>query len=211
MQEIFLEDWFFATRESLPWRAPSRTVQPGSSPCRVIGDGPNEEFEKTRHLLLGIMAWTEKKLRIMTPYFVPDRVLIAGLQHAALRGVEVDLILPAVNNLPLVAWASRAYLWEIILRGVRVYEQPAPFAHSKVLTADGTYALVGSSNLDNRSLRLNFECNLEIYDRKVARQLEERFDEIKARSRRLTLEGLNGEPLVFRLRNSACKLLSPLL
>ncbi len=211
MQEVFLEDWYFATRESLPWRLPPVATRAGLSNCRVIGDGPNEEFEKTRHLLLGIMAWARKNIRIMTPYFVPDRVLIAGIQHAALRGVEVDLILPGVNNLPLVAWASRAYLWEILIRGVRVYEQPAPFAHTKILTADGAYALVGSSNLDNRSLRLNFECNLEVYDPIVARKLERRFDEVRARSKPLTLAGLNDEPLAFRLRNATCKLLSPLL
>jgi cardiolipin synthase len=104
---------------------------------------------------LGITGWAQKSLRIMTPYFIPDQVLIASLTQAVLRGVEVEIILPAKNNLPFVAWASRAYWGEVIQRGVKVYEESGSFIHSKALVADGVYALVGSSNLDPRSLRLN--------------------------------------------------------
>jgi len=211
MQEVFLEDWYFTTRESLPWPSRPQRASPGSSVCRVISDGPNEDFEKFHHLLLGIMAWARKRLRIMTPYFVPDRVVIAGLQHAALRGVKVEIILPAVNNLPFVAWASRAYLWELLQRGIQVFEQPGPFAHGKALTADGAYSLVGSSNIDSRSLRLNFESNLEVYDPAFTRILDRKFDLTLEKSRRLTLERINGEPLPARFRNAVFKVLSPYL
>ena len=211
MQEVFLEDWYFTTKESLPWSGPAHRTYPGGATARVISDGPNEEIEKVQHLLLGILAWSRKSVRLMTPYFIPDRVLMAGLQNAALRGVEVELFLPVHNNLPLVGWASRAYLWELIQRGVRVYDQPAPFAHSKALVADGAYSLVGSSNLDTRSLRLNFECDLEVYDRAFAGTLEGHFDRVRAVSKRLTLEHLNREPLPGRIRNAACKLFSPFL
>jgi cardiolipin synthase len=211
MEEVFLGDWFFAAGESLPWR---HKVPPGSrghAACRVISDGPNEEVERMQTLLLGVTGWVKKSLRIMTPYFVPDRVLIAALTQAAMRGVEVELILPQTNNLPFVAWASRAYWWEVLQRGVKIYEQPGPFAHSKALVADGVYALVGSSNLDPRSLRLNFECNLEVVDPDFASRLDRRLLAIRARSRRVTLEKVNSEPVVLRLRNACCKLFAPYL
>lgn len=211
MEEVFLGDWYFSTRESLPWRHPGSTGSRGTSVCRVLSDGPNEEFERVQTLLLGITGWVKKSLRIMTPYFVPDRVLIAALTQAAMRGVEVELILPRENNLPFVDWASRAYWWEVIQRGVKVYEQPGPFAHSKALVADGVYALVGSSNLDARSLRLNFECNLEVYDPVFAGRLERKILEVRARSRRVTMDRIRREPGWAQLRNAACKLVTPYL
>jgi cardiolipin synthase len=211
MEEVFLGDWFFAAKESLPWRQKGRVTSKGGSACRIIDDGPNEEIERTQTLLLGIAGWAQKSLRIMTPYFIPDQVLIAALTQAVLRGVEVEIILPAKNNLPFVAWASRAYWGEVIQRGMKVYEEPGSFIHSKALVADGVYALVGSSNLDPRSLRLNFECNLEVYDPAFAGLLEKRMLSHRARSRRVTLEKINTESIPLQLRNAVCKLFSPYL
>jgi cardiolipin synthase len=211
MEEVFLSDWHFATRESLPWRQKGPIPFKGASACRVLRDGPNEEIERTQALILGIASWAKKSLRIMTPYFVPDRVLIAALAQASLRGVEVELILPEKNNLPFVGWASKAFWWEVIQHGVKVFEQPGEFAHSKALVADGIYALVGSSNLDARSLRLNFECNLEVYDPSFAGLLEKRMLAIRAKSHRVTIEKLEAESKILRVRNSICKLFSPYL
>jgi len=211
MEEVFLADWFFAAGESLPWQGRTVSRRRGSSACRVVSDGPNEEIERTQTLFLGVTGWAKKSLRIMTPYFIPDRVMIAALTQAVARGVEVDLILPKKNNLPFVSWASRAYWWEVLQRGVRVYEQPGPFSHSKALVADGVYALVGSSNLDPRSLRLNFECNLEVYDPQFAGRLERRLSALRDRSVRVTMRELEGEPILLRLRNAVCKLFTPYL
>ena len=157
LQEVFLEDWFFATGESLSWFEYAYDPLPGNTNCRVISGGPNEDAEKINWILLGVLACAQERIQIMTPYFIPDRVMISALNTAALRGVRVEVILPEKNNLPFIGWANRALLWEMLQNGIRFYYQPAPFAHSKLMVADDSYALIGSSNWDSRSFRLNFE------------------------------------------------------
>ena len=127
------------------------------------------------------------RVLIMTPYFIPDQPLISALVTTALRGVEVTLVLPARNNLPFVHWATRAYLWELLQQGIRVLYQPPPFVHTKLLLVDGVWSLIGSANLDPRSLRLNFEFDLEMYDRELTEILEEHFMATVAVSREVTL------------------------
>lgn len=211
LQEVFLEDWYFATRESLPWLAQPHSIPPGESACRAVSGGPNEDFEKISWILLGALSWAQRRVRIMTPYFVPDRVLIYALNTAALRGVEIEIILPEKNNLPFVAWAGRALLWEMLQNGVRFYYQPLPFSHAKLFIADETYALIGSSNWDARSFRLNFELDLEVYDPHVAQNLSALFDHVRSQSKPITLEDVQADPLPVRFRNSLFKLFSPYL
>ncbi len=211
LQEVFLEDWYFATRQSLPWLAPSPSRLPGKSVCRAVSGGPNEDFEKINWLLLGALSWAKHRIRIMTPYFVPDRVMIYALNTAALRGVDIEVILPEKNNLPFVAWAGRALLWEMLQNGIKFYCQPPPFSHAKLFMADEAYALIGSSNWDARSFRLNFELDLEVYDPDVTRKLSSHFDHIRSQSKPITLKDVQRDPLVIRFRNSFFKLFSPYL
>ena len=121
----------------------------------------------------------------------------------------MTLVLPSVNNLPYVHWASRAYLWEVLQHGIRVFYQPPPFVHTKLFLVDGVWSLIGSANLDPRSLRLNFELNMEVYDQEFAQNLEREFDQTVARSREVSLEEMDGRPLPERVRDGAAKLLSP--
>jgi cardiolipin synthase A/B len=210
-QDVFIEDWYFATRETLPRIPYPSGPLPGRAVCRGIADGPNEDFEKLNWILMGVLSWARKSVKIMTPYFVPSRELISALNMASLRGVRIEILIPGKNNHPWVDWACRAYLWEMLQKGVRFYEQPAPFVHSKMLVADGMYALVGSGNLDNRSLRLNFEFNVEVYEPWFARNLEKHFERSKRMSRILTLAEMDGQPLWMRARNRVAKLASPFL
>jgi cardiolipin synthase len=209
LEEVFLRDWHFAAGESPPAQAARTGPTEGQACCRGISAGPNEDFEKLYWIVLGALGAARSHVRIMTPYFIPDRALLAALTMAALRGVRVEIVLPQRNNLPYVAWAMRAFLWEVLQYGARVYYQPGPFVHSKLLVVDDEYALVGSANLDPRSLRLNFEFNLEIYDREAAALLARHFDAARDRSREITLAEVDGRPLPIRLRDSAAKLFSP--
>jgi len=211
LQKVFVEDWYFSRKESLPWDAPTFEHLPGRSVCRAVSGGPNEDFEKINWILMGALAWAKERVRIMTPYFLPDRVMVAALNMASLRGVQVEVVLPSVNNLPYVAWANRAILGEMLEHGIKFYYQPAPFSHSKLFVVDGTYALVGSSNWDARSLRLNFELDLEIYDSKTAEELAGHFDGIKSRSEEITLKAVNSDPLFIKLRDSFSNLFAPYL
>ena len=142
---------------------------------------------------------------------LPPTAMVAELQAAALRGVRVDVILPARNNLPFVQWASRHMLGELLRHGVRIFEQPPPFNHSKLFAVDGVYAQIGSANLDARSLELNFELAVEVYERAFAQSLGAHFTAVRARSREITLDEIQNRPLPVRLRDALCWLFSPYL
>lgn len=209
--EAFREDWGFATGDPAePIEHPEPARSPGAI-CRGISVGPNENFDKLGWMVAGALNSARDSVRIMTPYFIPDRALLAAINSAALRGVKVSLILPEENNLPPVKWATWGYLKEFLRFGTQVYEQPPPFAHSKLLLVDNQYALIGSPNLDQRSLRLNFEFALEVYDCEFSTNLAAHFDGIRARSRRITLADIENRPLVVRLRDGFFKLFSPFL
>lgn len=210
MNETFLDDWFFATGQPVDW-TPERTPLAGKALCRCIKDGPNEDFEKLQWILVGAMSCARESIRIVTPYFIPGREMLAAINSAVLRGVEVELILPAESNLPYVDWACRAMLWEVLQYGTAIYWQPPPFDHTKLFVVDGFYVNLGSANLDPRSLRLNFELNLEVFDPELAAELERHMDQIRARSRRVTLEMLDGRPFPIKLRDAAAKLFAPYL
>jgi cardiolipin synthase len=147
----------------------------------------------------------------MTPYFLPDQAVISALDLAALRGVEVDILLPQKSNLPVVQWASRAQWWQVLRRGCRIWLTPPPFDHSKLMLVDGHWALVGSANWDPRSLRLNFEFNLECYDWELALQLDALFQSRLKQARPVTLEEVDGRSLPAKLRDGAARLLAPFM
>jgi cardiolipin synthase len=211
MEEVFLEDWHFPTGDAAPVSPPPAPATAGDVYCRGISDGPNHDFETLRWIIAGAITAAKHRIRIMTPYFIPDWPLLSALTAAALRGVQIDLLLPQRNNLPYVAWATRAFLWELLQHGIRVWYQPPPFVHTKLLLIDSGWGLVGSSNLDPRSLRLNFEFNLEIYDHAVVSELERLADAARGRSRPVTLEEIDGRSLPIRLRDATAKLFSPYL
>ncbi len=211
MREAFLEDWHFATGETFERIKSPPIIEAAEAFCRGISAGPNEDFEKLFWILTGALDCARRRVRIMTPYFIPDRALISAITAAALRGVRVEIILPEKNNLPYVDWACRAYLWEFLLTGVAIYYQPPPFVHSKLLLIDDHYVLIGSANLDPRSLRLNFEFNLEVYDRRLNQELASHFDAVRERSRGVSLAQMDHRSLPVKLRDAFAKLFSPYL
>jgi len=210
LQQVFLDDWSFATGRATD-HFPSDDRETGSARCRTIIEGPNEDLDKLLAVLVGAVSAARRQVAIMTPYFIPPRELVGALQAAALRGVAVTVFLPAKNNLPLVHWASRNMLWEVLQRGVRVYEQPPPFVHTKLFLVDGHYVQVGSANMDPRSLRLNFEMVVEVYDREFATIVDGHFEAVRQRSREITLEEVDGRPLPVRVRDGVAWLLTPYL
>ncbi len=212
LQEVFATDWEFATGEVLSgdrWRATAEQV--GTVLARGITTGPDGDLDKLRMALLGAIACAESSISIVSPYFLPDETLIAALNVAALRGVQVDIVLPGVNNLWLVQWASMAQLWEVLERGCRVWLTPAPFDHAKLMVVDRLWTLLGSANWDPRSLRLNFEFNVECYDSDLAGRLQDWIGHKIAAARRLTLEQIEGRSLPVRLRDGIARLLTPYL
>jgi len=212
LQEAFANDWAFTTREVLDgddW-FPDLAESDGVI-ARVITDGPDADFEKARWTLLAALAEAQTTIQIVTPYFLPDPALITALNLAALRGVRVDIILPAQNNLPFVHWASHALWWQVLERGCRLWLTPPPFDHSKLMIVDGHWVLFGSANWDTRSLRLNFELNVECYGRDFALRMESVIEQKLRHAREVTLAEVDGRPFLPKLRDAIARLFSPYL
>jgi len=210
LQQVFLSSWAFLGRGE-PEAFPSDDGAAGTALCRTIVDGPDEDIDKLLNVLLVAVSAAREQVAIMTPYFVPPRELVGALKGAALRGVDVAVIIPERNNLPFVHWACRNMLWELLQRGVRVYTQPPPFVHTKLLMVDRHYVQVGSANIDPRSLRLNFELVVEIYDRDFAATVDTHFESARCRSSEITLEEVDSRPLPTRVRDALAWLLTPFL
>jgi cardiolipin synthase len=205
-------DWTFTTREQLAgpaWFPPLANA--GDVLARGIPDGPDEDFEALIIAILGALSQATHSVRIVTPYFLPDPTLIDALRVAALRGVQVDVLLPARGNLRFVQWAATAQLSQIVRWGCRVHLSPPPFDHSKLFLVDGTWAMVGSANWDPRSLRLNFEYVVECYSPEFVARLDKVFEEKLAASRPLTLEDLDARSLPVKLRDGVVRLAQPYL
>ena len=210
LEKVFAADWMFVTSESLPERERAQDAA-GSAACRVVASGPDDTRDPLLSLLLRSIASARRRVAIMTPYFLPSAELIGVLQAAALRGLAVDVVLPGKNNLPYVHWASRHMLWQLLAPGVRIYYQPPPFVHTKLLLVDDRHAVIGSWNVDPRSLRLNFELAVEIRDRTLVASLGDHFEAARSRSTPVTLDDVDGRSLPVRLRDGAAWLLSPYL
>jgi len=212
LQAVFAEDWEFSTGEVLEgdlWFAAPSSDGPGFA--RGIPCGPDDDFDKIRLAMHGAVACARSSIIVVTPYFLPDASLITALNVAAMRGVEVEILLPEVNNLRLVKWASTAQLWQVLQRGCRVRLSPPPFEHTKLVLVDGAWTLLGSANWDARSLRLNFEFNVECYDRELAAALTTRYRAKIARSRLLTLADVDGRSVPVKLRDGVARLFAPFL
>lgn len=210
LEEIFAEDWRFASGGDLEILK-TRHVMQGSTYCRCISDGPNDDLDKISLIMLGAISAAQHEVTIITPYFLPSQEMIASLRSAALRGVDVAIILPQKSNLRFVDWATSNLLWELLQYDVKVYYQPPPFAHTKLFVVDGLYAQIGSANQDPRSLRLNFELNLEIFGAESITKLVSYAQEIRRNSIEITLQEVDGRSLIVRIRDAVCWLFMPYL
>lgn len=210
-EAIFCEDWQFITKHvlSLPESAPTGST--GVALCRAIEDGPNEYLGKLSTILVNAVSIAQHSIWIMTPYFLPSVELTNALQAAALRGVSVNILLPKKNNLPYVKWAMQHILPRLLSYGVHIFYQPKSFVHSKLFVVDDYYSLVGSINWDPRSLRLNFELGIEVYDVSFAKKLVKHCKQCLDHSHRVTLLELKKQWMVTKIRNGIFWLFSPYL
>jgi cardiolipin synthase len=179
--------------------------------ARGIESGPDEAFERVRWAMIGAINAAQRSIRVVTPYFIPDNTLISCLNAAALRGVDVDILLPEETDLPHVRWAMFGQLWQVLDHGCEVYLRPGPFDHSKLMVVDGAYVLLGSANWDARSLRLNFEFDVECYSVELGAHLDGLVGARVQQSRPCTLSQVNARPLPVKLRDGVARLFAPYL
>jgi cardiolipin synthase len=212
VMDAFARDWTFATDESLDqdfwW---PKLEQRGKVFARGLRSGPDADIYKLELLLGAAITLAQKRIRIVTPYFLPDSRLQFAIAQAGLRGVEVEILLPECSDQRVMDWAMRGHLR--FFRHIRasIIATPPPFDHAKLCTVDGQWSLIGSSNWDARSFRLNFEFDLEIMDQELTAKLDAMIDQRIAHGKKLTPHMLAAEPVWKRLRNAAARLLMPYL
>ncbi len=212
LSATFAEDWELVTGEVLKGPNWFPGLKPaGDVVARGISSGPDRTLGRLHSLLLGALRTARARVDLMTPYFIPDKAILEALRTASRSGVRVRLLLPRRADHRFMSWAARAYLWELVQAGVEVYEILPEFVHAKLVLVDGQWVMFGSSNLDARSFRLNFEFNVEAYSPALARRVQEYVNHYRGQSDRVTLRSLKDEPVVVRLRNAFVKLFSPYL
>lgn len=208
--DVFTHDWSFATGEDIEgegWFPEPDETGAGEILARVITSGPDQDLEKIRSVLMEACACAQTSIKVMTPYFLPGAETMSALTLAALRGVRVDMIVPQRSDHRFVDLAMRAHIAPLIEAGVRFWLGPAPFNHSKLMVVDQRWSLVGSANWDMRSLRLNFEMNVEVYDEALALELDAFM--LRHQKTKLKLRDLTGRSLPVKLRDAALRLLLP--
>ena len=215
LQLQFVEDWVFATGTSpdalLEERYFPDVESPGDALVQVVPGGPDLEGRGLSDALFGVISAAERSLELVTPYFVPDEPIYQALRYAALRGVDVRLVVPERGNHWYAEQAARALYEDLLEAGVRIFERGPPFMHAKAVVADGAYAMMGSANLDYRSLHLNFETNVEAGDPEFAATVAEQIEEEVAASREVRLEEHRSRPVVRKLVQNFCRLFQPVL
>jgi cardiolipin synthase len=210
IQSIFLADWAWAS-QMRPDFEPSAPELPGNMRVLSIGTGPADEEPRCLLWFLEIINMAKSRLWISSPYFVPDDSLIHALHLAALRGVDVRLLIPQKPDHLIVWLASFSYIPEIIRLGVKVFAYHNGFLHQKAFLVDDTLAGIGTVNMDNRSLRLNFEIMTLIADRTFGLQVAQMFERDFEQSDSLALLSFESVSFVKRLAARFARLFSPIL
>jgi cardiolipin synthase len=211
LQEVFAADWRFVTGEEIAADPAPPSPGQGATAARVIRDGPNDELNRLELVLQGALAAAHRRVWIMTPYFLPRASLLDALQGAALRGLDVQVLLPERSDQPWIDWATRHLLWQLLQYHVRVFYRPPPFAHTKLILVDDYYLQFGTANLDSRSMRLNFELMVEAYDPVLQAALSRHFDDARPTCRPVALAEVDSRPLAAQLRDGFFWLFSPFL
>ena len=211
LQLIFAEDWHWQTGnlpiDSLSW-SPQHTQEDATG--LIVATGPGDKSETGSLMFFSAIAAAQNRFWIASPYFVPDVDIIAALRHAALRGVDVRLLIPDVADHRIADLAAYGFLDEIREAGVRVFRYTQGFTHQKVFVVDDRLAAVGTTNLDNRSFRLNFEAMALFFDSEITSAIDEMLRSDFSRSYEMT-RTLDGQPPVIRYGAPLSRLFSPIL
>jgi len=212
LQEVFADDWFFATNEKIsePAFFPTVTV-PTRHPVHIVLGGPDRRNEPISKSLVSLLNEASDRVWIATGYFVPDDVVLAALELAASRGVDVRLLVSEKNEHPWLVTVGRSYYGQLLAAGVRIFEYSAGIHHAKIALADDHWGMIGSANLDYRSMRLNFELNLLLHSREHNGELTRILEHDFNLCREIDSLVFSRRPFRQRFAEAALRPLSPLL
>ena len=211
VQFTFLEDWHWATRSMPEWDWQLTPSGTDGEAMLLIASGPADRLETCGLMFVQAIHMAQTRIWIASPYFVPDIQILSALKLAALRGVDVRILLPDKPDHRTVHLASFSFYAKTLPAGIRLYRYTAGFMHQKVFLVDDHCAAVGSANLDNRSFRLNFELTLLNFDPKTVQAVEAMLIEDFDHSRPVTLEEYSERGFFFRLAVQSARLLAPIL
>jgi cardiolipin synthase len=214
LQRVFYQDWFFTTGESLrggDYFPPARDVEGSEATLAVIPSGPDTGNEAIERIFFGAIAGARERVWMTTPYFVPDQAIVVAMELAAMRGVDVRIVLPGHSNHTVTFHAGRAFYEPLLEAGVKIYEYVPGMVHAKTMVVDRAMSLVGSANMDLRSFRLNFEVHVLAHDPPLAAQLAASFQDDLSRSRLVDLAEWRDRGTRLRVYEGAARLVSPLL
>ena len=210
VQLAFVEDWHWAEQEVLDvsWQPrPSESDQT----MFILPSGPADEYETCGLFFTHAINSAQHRIWIASPYFVPDEAIMAALQLAAMRGVDVRILLPGMDDHILVNVARWTYVEEVTAWGVKVFSHGKGFMHQKVVLIDDAVSTVGTANFDNRSFRLNFEISVLVFNREFAGAVEEMLDADLACATLVTPEQLAARPYRSKVFSRIARLFSPIL
>ncbi len=209
VQIPFIADWYWATS-----KVPELNWQPlpaeGNENVLVIPSGPADDLETCGMFFVHCINTARKYLWISSPYFVPDQQILAALQLAALRGVDVRILIPEKTDNILVNYSSYSFLEDVMQAGIKVYSYQKGFLHQKVILVDDGFAAVGTANLDNRSFRINFEIMICFTSREFTTQTHEMLKNDLQDSKLITMEDINRKPFWFKIAARISRLMAPL-
>lgn len=209
LQLVFIEDWVYATGQPPP-KLPRGGGGPGPVSAQVLVSGPDTSWEPIHRLHVGAIHAAQRRVWLMTPYFVPGEAAMMALTSAALGGLDVRLLVPKLSDSRLVTYAARSYFDALLAAGVRIYEYGPRMLHSKALLCDDDLAILGSANFDHRSFRLNFEISVLFRDRDLVASLAE-LVEAECGSCQLVRNDRHRPLWRSRLPEALARVVSPLL
>jgi len=183
----------------------------GETSLQIVSSGPDSDLQQIKMGYMRLIQTAEKRLWIQTPYLIPDDSVLDSLRIAAMAGVDVRIMIPDKPDHAFVYRATQYYARQLADDGVKIYFYHNGFIHAKTMVVDGRIASVGSANMDYRSFKLNFEINAFIYDPAVARQLEEIYEADMRHSELITPEKFRQQSAYLRFKQTASRLLSPIL
>jgi cardiolipin synthase len=210
LETVFSDDWAYTTGQA-PKEAPAKVNVGSDSFVQILPSGPDDRAEAIYQVYFAAIATAASTIDLTTPYFIPDRAIAVALVSAALRGVQVRILMPGSNNQQLTDLASRSYFDELLEAGVQIFLYDPGMIHAKTLVIDRAWASVGTANMDVRSFRLNFEVNALLYGGPEVLQLADIFEQDLARSQRLDPIAFGQRSFWERAVEGGARLLSPIL
>lgn len=211
---VFSTDWYFVSgKQKLSdydkYFPPTKVSE--EVPIQIASSGPDSDWASIMQAFFSAITRAKKYIYISSPYFLPNQAILTALKVAALSGIDVRVMIPSRSDSKIVYWATRSYIGELLEAGIHVYLYKRGFNHSKVIMIDGEFSSVGTANMDMRSFEDNFEVTAIMYDRKIAKELEDYFMHDLAGSIKMTLELWNSRSRLHSIYEALSRLLSPLL